>query len=121
MIELAAIALHGPAVERRIVQRFAVEAVNPGRFALFDSVAETRGFGVLDDAHAGQAAIDINPDQQVNAAAVAVRRDTVENHRYRFAVETRAVSRGGLLGAEQRCGRQAQGIGSDIVVEFVSG
>ncbi len=73
---------------------------------------------MLDHAHAGDAAVDVDPDEQVNAAAVAVRRDRVEDRRDRLTRAPSTVDNSRRVAAEQLGGGHAQGVVRDVVVEL---
>src|SRR5690606_14956003 len=101
LVEIAAILLYSPAAGFWGIQRSAVETEDPAVLGQLDLVAQARCFAVTDHPHTSDATIGKYPHQQIDGAAVAVRRDRREDHRTWLAVVAGNVCRRWPPGAKQ--------------------
>ena len=100
-IESAAILDDFPVLGGRGGQRLADKLVDPRAFGSIDIVAQTRGFAVGGHAYAGDRAVHIDADQQVNIAAIAVGCNGFQRHGGELRATTRDPDGRGLLCAQQ--------------------
>ena len=84
--------------------------------AFLDAIAQPRRFLVRQHPHAGQRAVGIDADQQLNRPAVAIRRERRGEQRHRLAVLARPIHRHRLVGSQPLRRHHFDGVLGDAVV-----